>query len=99
MAREHTTKHQRGTTFSRGTRLARIPRQQDQSDYQERQSKAGKLRLPPNTPGAVQCPECEVWIKALTEGQPRAHAPGGFSSNVSKGRFNCKGSGNLAEPK
>lgn len=54
------------------------------------------VSLPADDPEAVQCESCGAYVKKLSRGQPRAHAPGGLATNTRAGRYSCSGSGTLA---
>jgi len=51
--------------------------------------------LDADDPNAVQCadPACGVFVARLSNGRPRAHARGGYSTNTRAGRYKCEGSG------
>jgi hypothetical protein len=52
------------------------------------------ITVPDDDVNGVVCGQCGARVKALVSGRPRAHAPGGMSTNTRLGRYKCEGSGN-----
>lgn len=57
---------------------------------------ATSIALDPSDPAATQCSGCGAYVRRLKHGQPRAHAPGGYTTSIKQGRYPCEGSGTLA---
>ena len=47
-------------------------------------------------PGSVECRSCGASVMSLPSNpfRPRAHSPGGYTTNTRAGRYKCPGSGN-----
>lgn len=54
------------------------------------------ITVPADDPEGIDCRECGARVKALVSGRPRAHAPGGYTTNTRVGRYHCSGSGTHA---
>lgn len=61
-----------------------------------KEMRLGPLAVPPDTEGSVVCPDCGTTVMTLKDGQPRGHAPRGWSPSITKQRFRCASSGSEA---
>jgi hypothetical protein len=56
------------------------------------EKKTGVKALGPDEEGVV-CPDCGTKVRAIQDGRPTSHAPGGFKVNIRKDLFQCSSSG------
>lgn len=50
-----------------------------------------KLKVDPDSEGAIECPHCGVYVKATPTGRVASHAEGGYRTNIKRGRYACPG--------